>query len=282
MNQYEKYFCTFADSRLNNSLKRIENQAKQMRLYDDIIIFNEYSLDSDFRNQFKKELIKGSRGYGYWCWKPQVILQMFEKMNYGDVLQYSDSGCHLNSGGISRLKEYFEIAKKSASGLLAFRTKELKEISENEVYYGNTVRRYTKGDVLKYFDVLDNEEILNSVQYEAGIIFIRKDEDNINFIKTWINTFSVDFNLINDAPSTIPNKLEFIDHRHDQSIYSLLCKLRGVETLYSSEYFVPDSDWKALADFPIWVKRDKNFSFTAKVRMFPMRVLNFLKRKLRG
>lgn len=253
-----------------------------MEVYDEICVLNEFSLNQNFANRFKNELIKGSRGYGFWCWKPQIVLQMFDRMEMGDVLQYTDSGCHLNRKGVKRLVEYFELAKNSKGGLLSFRTKNISELQEGETFHENTERRYTKADVLAFFDVLGNDSILDSPQYEGGIFFIRKDPNNIDFIKQWINIFSTNFNLINDAASQIANDEKFVDHRHDQSLYSLLCKRREVEELYTSEYFIEDSDWNKLSEYPIWVKRDKAFSLSAKLIMFPKRVFNYLKRRLRG
>lgn len=271
MANYKRFFCSFADSRLKKSLERIESQANEMQVYDHIYIYDETKLDPAFRATFRDQLKFGSRGFGYWCWKPQIILQTFEKMDYGDVLQYSDSGCHLNKNGRKRLEEYFEIAKRSLGGILSFRTRRADEITGNEVFYGNLEYKYNKADLLDYFGVLDQPAITHSVQYEAGIIFIRKDETTIAFIKRWIETFTESFSFINDAPSAIPNLEGFIEHRHDQSIYSILCKLHNVEDLYSSEYYT-SGDWSLLADFPIWVKRDMKYSLL-------VRAINFLKRK---
>jgi hypothetical protein len=60
-----KFFCTFADSRMQESLKRIESQAKALNFFDEIFIYNEDDLEPQFKEEFKHKLIKGSRGYGY-------------------------------------------------------------------------------------------------------------------------------------------------------------------------------------------------------------------------
>lgn len=112
---YKKWFCTFADSKMRKSLKRIKEQAESMDVYDHILIYDETNLSKDFCNHFKEKL-RPSRGYGYWCWKPQIILQTLEKMEDGDILQYTDAGCHLNKNGRQRLLEYFEIANLTDSG----------------------------------------------------------------------------------------------------------------------------------------------------------------------
>jgi len=36
--------------------------------------------------------------------------------------------------------------------------------------------------------------------------------------------FCCDYHLIDDSPSVVPNLPEFIEHRHDQAVFSLLTK----------------------------------------------------------
>ncbi|SMO61506.1 hypothetical protein [Solitalea koreensis] len=265
MSNYKKVFCSFGDSRLQKSLKRIKDQAVEMNAYDKIFIYDETFLDTLFQNKFSDKLKPGCRGFGYWCWKPQVILQTLEKMDEGDILQYSDSGCHLNKNGRDRLLQYFDIAKNSNSGILSFRTKHEHELCSGESFYANYEYKYNKADLLQYFNVLNDRRFTHTVQYEAGIIFIRKEKFTVEFIKRWIATFSENFGFIDDSPSKIPNLDGFIDHRHDQSIYSILCKINGVKELFSSEYYV-EGDWSQLENYPIWVKRDMDFGLAHRIK----------------
>lgn len=278
MMTYKKHFCTFADSRLRRSLNRIQKQSLEMKTYDNVFIFDETRLNKDFKDKFKDYLIQGSRGYGYWSWKPQIILQVLNQVEDGDVVQYSDSGCHLNKNGKARLVEYFDLAKNSKNGILSFRSKNIDELNEDEKFYGNLEFKYNKADLLSYLGVVNNSSITNTVQYEAGIIFVRKDATTVKFFEDWINVFSKDFHFIDDTPSVLPNIEGFIDHRHDQSIYSILCKLKGVEELYSSEYYT-DGDWDTLKNFPIWVKRDMDFGFLQKNKKILITALYQLKNK---
>ena len=271
----KKYFCSFADKRLYRSLSRISHQAVQMEIYDTIYLFDESNLDNSFREKFSEHLRPGTRGYGYWCWKPQVILQILEKMNDGDILQYTDSGCHLNPAGKKRLLEYFEIVSKSNSGILAFRSKSAEEKDKEDLNPVILEYQYNKADLLNRFDFLDKEEITKSPQFQGGIIFIRKDNSTVDFVKKWISVFEESFSFIDDSPSIIPNLSGFIEHRHDQSIFSLLCKQIKVDYLFTNEYFTINN-WEKLDDKPIWVKWDKDFGICERVRNYIKRKLKFL------
>jgi len=78
------YFISFADSRMQNSLNRIKQQAKDINCYDYISVYTEKDLNVDFIKHFKDKLIFGSRGFGYWCWKPilLVILLAVNNLDY--------------------------------------------------------------------------------------------------------------------------------------------------------------------------------------------------------
>lgn len=171
---YKKYFCTFADSRMKKSLRRIEKQVKNLNFFDKIIINNEKDLDQNFKDEFKDKLIKGSRGYGYWVWKPQIILQALREMNDGDILLYADAGCHLNQGGIERLVYYFEQTYQSKSGLFIFQDAKESDNNKLEIFYTGLEKRYTKMDMLKYFSVDNEKSICDSGQIQATAFLIKK------------------------------------------------------------------------------------------------------------
>lgn len=260
-----KVFLSFADSRMHRSSTRISRQAKELNLYDQIITTDENSLNAEFTNKFIEKLIPGSRGFGHWCWKPQIILQTLRNMEDGDILQYTDVGCHLNPQGKARLLEYFEMADKSESGILAFQAKppEFPFIHDGRPLLDLSDFKWIKGDLLDYFSVRNYSAITNSPSIGAGIVFIKKCPASIKIIQQWLDVFSTNFSLLDDSPSKSENLPGFIEHRHDQAIFSLLCKLNNIKTISAYEYWYPKKnsskpDWRALNRFPIHAKRDKD------------------------
>jgi hypothetical protein len=165
---YKKYLCSFADKRLELTLKRFQKQAKRLKFYDDIYLYSEDNLKKNFCQYFNDKF--KLRGFGYWVWKPQIILQSFEKINYGDILQYTDAGCMLTNNGLGRLREYFEISNKSETGLLGF----------NMPWY--TEKEWTKGDLFDYFGIRNREDIFGG-HIAATVLFAKKSEKSIEIIK---------------------------------------------------------------------------------------------------
>jgi len=272
----KKYFISFADKTYQNSLSRIYCQALKMNVYDDIICANEDFLSKKFLESYSKYLKPGIRGFGYWSWKPQIILQALDLMNDGDMLQYTDAGCHLNVGGKKRLLQYFDILNSSESGILAFQAikpelplkydgRELPKLLEFQ---------WAKGDLIDHFGIRNCGEILNSEVIGAGIIFIKKSNKSKKIIQEWSDVIMKNFSLLDDSRSKSENIPGFIEHRHDQSIFSILCKLNKVKTLSAFEYSYPNKnninsyDWDALKNFPIHAKRDKKRNLFNKIKSY--------------
>lgn len=260
----KKYFCTFADSRMKRSLKRVERQVKESGYFDYVSINDESNLDPDFRETFKEKLIKGSRGYGYWVWKPQIILQTLRKMNDGDMLLYMDVGCHFNKNGLERLDYYFNKLESSTNGMVVFQEAIDSDDKNLKTNYDIKEKIYTKGDLFDYFNVKDNKKFYNTGQVAATAFFIKKCDNSKKIIESWLNVFKENFNLVNNNESKSINFKGFIEHRHDQSILSLICKKNEVETLSAAEIW--QADWKILNKYPILAKRDKDLNFYWKLR----------------
>jgi len=284
-----KIFLSFADSRMTRALSRIGRQAEVMGVYDQIICATEVDLDKEFRDKFREYLKPSVKGYGYWCWKPQIIKQTLCSMSDGDLLQYTDAGCHLNLHGKNRLLDYFAIASQSSSGILAFQAvpsamlrqhfrRKLPDLSEY---------KWCKGDLFDYFGVRGDSAITRTQTIGAGIIFLRKSSEVIEFVDQWLSVYSEDFSLIDDSASLSKNFDGFVEHRHDQSLFSILCKIGNVDCESAYEYWFPSkgnvwkADWKILRDFPIHAKRDKGMRFLEKISLTLLtrgrRILNFMR-----
>lgn len=73
-------------------------------------------------------------------------------------------------------------------------------------------------------------------------------------IRDWLHIFYNHLNLVDNSPSVSPNLEGFVENRYDQSIFSILCKLRGITPLDCSETYA--EDWNQLAAFPFQDRRD--------------------------
>jgi hypothetical protein len=260
----KRIFLTFTDDMMAKARRRICRQARAMKIYTRIIGASEYDLDPEFRKHFEKHLVPGAKGFGYFAWKPQIVRQTLDKMKNDDILHYVDAGCHLNPKGGWRLKEYFALAQSSPTGILGFEHRP----PEGRLHYDGrqlpdyAEYKYTKGDLIDRLRVRNNNDLLNQQQIVGTTFFIRKCDSSVAFVNEWLSIPYEKFSLIDDTPSVSPNIEGFIVHRHDQSIFSLLGKLRGITTISDCEFSYLSQedcrypDWEALKDFPIHKRRD--------------------------
>lgn len=244
------WFLSFADHRFK-SVDLIRQEAKKIGVFDNIITGDQQLFEKWYRLKYKERF--KDRGYGYWQWKSYLIRRVMDRMEEGDVLLYTDAGCRINANGKTRLIEYFDIVKQSSGGILLFNQ-----------HYPET--EYTKGDVFQYFGVTDNPAYTQHGQVAGGIILISKKRSSQQFIDELYYICHNNYNLIDDSTSKSPNTPDFKEHRHDQSIVSLLAVKYKATELPVEEIYT-DGDWTLeLSDYPIWACRRRKTRLSYKCR----------------
>jgi len=191
---------------------RVSNEVKISNIFNEIVIFTDKDLKSDteFWEKNGNFIESNKRGYGYWLWKPYLIMKTLERMNDNDILVYLDSGCEVANNE----NTYDSIMKH------------INKCDEYNILYTYTEhdeKTYTKMDLFDYMNVKNNENILNSTQNQATLIIIKKTPKTIELVKEWY-TIGCNHHFIDDSASILPNAPSFREHRHDQSIFSLLTK----------------------------------------------------------
>lgn len=241
---------SFSDKKYLPTLRRLKKEAQNFGIFDDILTFSEKSFDKSY---YKKNKSKFKyRGYGYWIWKSYFVKREYDKMNDGDILFYIDSGCILNETGKKRFEDYLKKLIDSESGILVFEQR-YKE------------RQYTKSDLFDAMNVLGDKNIVDTNQIWAGSFFIRKCKYNKPFVDSFFNICNNNFPLITDKPSLIPNSKDFICHRHDQSVFSVLVKSYSPILISADETYPFNNDWKSMNGFPILAKRAKVMSKIGRI-----------------
>lgn len=249
-----KVLMAFGSLHIAKGFPRFREQAEAMNVFDEINCYTEKDLDKDFKKLWGRYLIPYSRGYGYWCWKPYLIYKTLERMKDGDILLYTDIGCFFNPKGLPRLNDYYEITKNSKSGILGVRS-QIDSYLPDQIHWEHY---WTKGDVFDYFGVRGDKLVTHTTQFESTITFFRKDMNTLKFVADWYKAYLDDYSLATDTPSKSPNFPEFVENRHDQSIYSMLCKKYKVEAIGTNEIF-QQYDWTLIENFPIHAMRDKAY-----------------------
>jgi hypothetical protein len=155
-----------------------------------------------------------ARGWGLWSAKPCVVLDALEcRMRDGDVLCYADAGCIYDPRWRSTLAATMaDLAAARDYDVVAY---ELGHIEE----------RWTKADTLAHLGVLGVADVCKTPQIFAAHFFLRKTPATLAIVQAWCRVFVTDAHLVDDSPSVLPNAPWFRQHRHDQSVLSVLLKL---------------------------------------------------------
>ena len=261
------YLATFFSPDLKRSAERFKRQAEAMNVYDKIYLLSKENLNEDFKKYVSELLKKGKkRGYGHWVWQTYVHQLILSKIDEGDIYHWCDVGCHFNTKGISRLKEYIDIVSKDTNDFLGFSYKNpnFEGKYKNYKYLENFEYEYTKSDLIKYFNLSYDDPIIQSSQVWGGSFFIKKNKISENLMKEHYDITRNRYDLIDDDEKKFVEKSlpGFIAHRHSQSVLSILAKKINCKFLsaYESEWALDDNNQRTFEhtnNFPIIAKRDK-------------------------
>jgi hypothetical protein len=229
-----KKFITFGNQPYYNSVVRICQESKNMRIFNEIYGYTDKYLKTDieFWNKHGNFIEKNRRGYGYWLWKPYLIKKELDKSKENDMIFYCDAGCEVNEKGKRRLHEYIDMLNTSDTGIITFKLTHLERV-------------YTKN---KVFETLgsNKKDVLHCL---ATVILIKKNKKSTDIVNQWYENCE-NYNLINDE--TKEEDSLFKENRHDQSVLSVLVNKLDSIKISDETYF---SDWKDGEEYPFLKKK---------------------------
>lgn len=223
----------------NYTLQRefLKETALASSFFDEVTIYDRKDIDASFYMQFQS-ILNHSKGGGYWIWKPYVVTKALSFMAREDVLVYCDAGCMINPLAKERFQDYIDLVMESETGSLAF------ELDQKEM-------EYTKREVFDYFDT--PAVIINSNQLAGNVFLLKKCNHTTLLVDEWYNTLSKHPLLFTDDQNILHQERRFLKHKNDQSIFSIIRKTYGSETIADETSF---SDFvREAQDYPLWATR---------------------------
>lgn len=161
-------------------------------------------LDRAFRRK-NAQILESTRGSGYWLWKPYLVLRALEQLAPDDVLLYSDA-CVVF---LQPVKALVDLCLE-------------RHVVPFELPFLESA--WTKRDA---FVLLGCDDALYSAtrQRHASYFLLRRSRMSLDLATSWLEA-AQDPRLLTDAPNTcgLGNHPDFQEHRHDQSLWSLLTK----------------------------------------------------------
>lgn len=166
---------------------------------DQIISYSSKDIDKSFVQKNIK-ILSNPRGGGLWLWKPYLILKTLLESDDGDIVLYCDAGMY----PISDLNPLFELAQEKKIVLFQVHDKKVKD--------------WTTPKCIELMDcdsrILELEQVCGAPQV------YKRCEESLLFLQNLVSHCE-DYDLINDFGDN--------NHRHDQSILSILAHQNNVE-----------------------------------------------------
>ncbi len=187
-----KKVISYATNKFKSSQQKLNHESYKHGA-DLVIDYGPEHIDQQFVQKNIK-ILSCSRGAGLWLWKPYFILKTLNESNYGDKIMYCDSGMF----PIENLNYLYDLTdEKNDIVLFQVHDKKIKDWTHNKCL------SLLNCDV-KYYEL---EQVCGAPQLYT------KTENTINFVNELLSKCEI-YEAINDFGD--------INHRHDQSILSVL------------------------------------------------------------
>lgn len=175
---------------------------------DKVIGYTPEDMDDEFREK-NKEILSAKKGNGYYLWKPYFLNKAYQELKDGDYLIYTDAG----SVYVNKIQYLIDCMEREKVDLMVF-SLELEMLE----------RKYNKRDALILMGC-DSKEYTDTPQSIGGYVVMKKSPFVENFLKEDLE-YAQDPRIITEQNNTqgLPNYDDFVVHRHDQAVWSLMVK----------------------------------------------------------
>ena len=183
------------------------------------------------------DLMAQKTGAGYWLWKPTIILDALENADDGDVVIYSDAAALLIADPAPLL------ALSIDHPIILFELS--KEI---------TMRKWTKRDCFVALDA-DSPDYWNMVQLAGAAQVFRAGAESRAFVGAVVEACQVP-GVLDDSPNVRgrANHPDFVAHRHDQSVLSIVARQHGLPVFPDPSEYGPCAPREEIVRGDGWVR----------------------------
>lgn len=208
----------FADDKFKQQQEDNSQTALFIGKADKVYCYHPEDIDPKFIRE-RSEIFSYSRGHGLWIWKAYFALKTLSLLNDGDYLMYCDAGSYF----VNDIHYLMDTMKKESVDFMPF---ELPLVEH----------QWTKREVYDYMKI----DSLGKNQILASYFILKKSKETVEFIQEWLNYMSNPICLLPKRLTNIPNPIDFIAHREDQSVFSILCHMHNFKTFRDPSQF---GDW---------------------------------------
>jgi hypothetical protein len=196
----------FQDSQAKNSAT-----GREIGGFDRVLAYGPQDIDRHFAAR-NRHILRQRRGGGYWLWKPYFIYRTLVELSEGDFLFYCDAGAHF----VASIHPLLELCERASQDVIPFELR----FRESD---------WTKRDAFVLLGC-DTPQFTDTPQRLASFSLWKKSASSLLLARQWLE-LAQDERVLTDKPNLcgLPNYPGFQEHRHDQSLFSLLTKKHGLK-----------------------------------------------------
>ena len=198
---------------MQSAARRVARDASRLAIFSQVVVLTNDNLEElcpTISFKYRNILNSRIRGFGYMCWKAEIVYRFLKKNNGKRGVVWIDAGCEVSPSIITRLRLVKNLHEAKRRGYLFFNL-DTKESS------------YTKRELFCEFPSLD---FLDSEPQAQTTFFALIGPVGLKIAARWFEIIAKsEFNFNEETKSKqLP---QFIEHRHDQSVFSLALKEAG-------------------------------------------------------
>jgi hypothetical protein len=247
----KKILINYANEVFKSSQIKNSETGRDIGGFDEVISYSPKDIDSNFYNK-NIEILSQKRGAGYWLWKPYFILKTLTSMQDDDYLFYCDSGAHF----IQSIDPLIKLSQEINQDIICFNVEHIQ-------------KDWTKRDAFILMDC-DKPKFLETKQILAGFILVKKSKFSIDFFNEFLE-YAQDPRILTDLDNQLGqhNYATFKEHRHDQSLFSLLCKKHNLKTFRDpSQYGNDFKEYYPTSTYPQILELTRKKDIENKISFF--------------
>lgn len=201
--------CSFGTAAFAGALDRLRHAALTNGGADAVFLYGDKDVE-DFFQAHPDHLAPGNRGHGWWAWKPYLILKTFDALAEGDTLVYCDACVDVLRPLRDLLPQGVDVGLFGLGGR------------------GHAIKKWTHARALKDMNFLHCPDAAPLVN--AGIQIYRVSAESRAFLREYLD-WCRRLEVVADRPAGDDKGKDpaafpgFVDHRHDQSVLSVLAQL---------------------------------------------------------
>lgn len=236
-------FVTFGGGmyRWRRAAQRIAREVSPASPSLETLVATERSLPTSFRTEHA-DILRSGRGYGYWIWKPYLLLRALDQSRPRGVV-YLDAGSTVNLSTPEARKRWADYVEHA------------EDVGGTFFQMDLTEEAWTKPELLEHLAL--DEPDRRSGQIMGGHLFLHNRRDARELLQQWYAMCCLRaYCFLDDSrwdPELAPGP--FVEHRHDQSILSCLIKANGQPGAIPDETFFHPNWFTEGLRFPIWGTR---------------------------